>query len=75
MGLFLEELPKPVMEHGVRSFAVARKPRFTHRKMQVLLCSGQIFPFNNREHDNPHARGPELLKNPVTKEQKVPVCL
>ena len=70
LGLFLEELPKPVMEHSVQSFDVARKPRFTHHTMQVLLCSGQMFPFNNREHDNPHASGPELLKNPVTRSRR-----
>jgi hypothetical protein len=36
------------------------------------LVVGQTFSFNNREHDNPHIGGPEILKNPVTKEQKVP---
>jgi hypothetical protein len=40
--------------------------------MQVLLIVGQMFPFDNREHDNPHVGGPELLENPVTKELKVP---
>jgi hypothetical protein len=30
VGLFLEEPPKPVLEHGVRGFAVAGKPRVTH---------------------------------------------
>jgi hypothetical protein len=47
-GLFLEEPPKPVLEHGVQGFAVAGKPRVTHRTMQVLLFVCQIFPFNNR---------------------------
>jgi hypothetical protein len=37
--------------------------------MQVLLFGSQMFPFNNREHDNPHVGGPELFKNPVTKEE------
>ena len=41
--------------------------------MQVLLIVAQMFPFNNGLHDNPHVGGPELLKKPVTKEQKVPV--
>jgi hypothetical protein len=27
LGQFLEEPPKPVLEHGVRGFAVAGKPR------------------------------------------------
>ena len=40
--------------------------------MQVLLIGGQIFQFNNGYHDNPHVGRPELLKKPVTKEQKVP---
>jgi hypothetical protein len=40
--------------------------------MQVLLIVGQMFPFDNREHDNAHVGGPELLENPVTKELKVP---
>jgi hypothetical protein len=70
-GLFLEEPPKPVLEYGVRGFAVAGKPRCAHRTMQFLLFIGQIVPVNNREHDIPHVRGPEL-ENPVTREQKVP---
>jgi len=40
--------------------------------MQFLSCIGQSVPFNNREHDDPHVRRPELLEDPVTKEQKVP---
>jgi hypothetical protein len=47
LGLFLEEPPKPVLEHGVRGFAVAGKSRVTHRTMQFLLIGGQMFPFNN----------------------------
>ena len=31
-----------------------------------------MFPFDNGEHHSPHVGGPELLKKPVTKEQKVP---
>ena len=45
--LFLEEPPKPVLEHSVRGFAVAGEPRFAHRAMQLLLIVGQMFPFNN----------------------------
>jgi hypothetical protein len=33
LGLFLEEFPKPVLEHGVRGFAVAGNPRFAHGTM------------------------------------------
>jgi hypothetical protein len=40
--------------------------------MQVLLFLSQSVPFNNREHDDPHVRSPELLENPVAKRQKVP---
>jgi hypothetical protein len=69
--LFLEEPPKPVLEHGVRGFDVAGEPRFAHRAMQFLLIISQMFPFDNREHHSPHVGGPELLKKPVTKEQKV----
>jgi hypothetical protein len=72
LGLFLEEPPKPVLEHGVRVFTVAGKPRVAHRTMQVLLFVGQNIPFNNREHDDPHVWGPNLFKNPVSKEKKVP---
>ena len=72
VGLFLEEPPKPVLEHCVSGFAVAGKPQVTHCTMQVLLVVGEMFPFNNRQHDNPREGGGELLKNPVTKEQKVP---
>ena len=32
----------------------------------------QILPFDNGEHHSPHVGGAELLKKPVTKEQKVP---
>ncbi len=35
------------LEHGVRSFAAAGKPRVAHRTMQVLLIGGHMFPFNN----------------------------
>jgi hypothetical protein len=52
LGLFLEEPPKPVLEHGVRGFAVAGKPRVSHRMMKVLLIVCQMFPFNNKQHDN-----------------------
>jgi hypothetical protein len=45
--LFLEEPPKPVLEHGVRGFAVAGESRFAHRAIQFLLIVGQMFPFNN----------------------------
>jgi hypothetical protein len=45
--LFPEEPPKPVLEHGVRGFAVAGEPLFTHHDIQFLLISGQMFPFNN----------------------------
>jgi hypothetical protein len=31
--LFLEEPPKPVLEHGVQGFAVAGEPRVAHRTM------------------------------------------
>jgi len=70
--LFLEEPPKPVLQHGVRGFAVAGDPRFAHCDMQFLLIVGQMFPFHNGEHHSPHAGGAKLLKKPVTKEQKVP---
>jgi hypothetical protein len=72
LGLIIEELPKPVLEHGVPGFAVAVKPRCEHHTIQLLLCIGQSVPFNNKEHDDPHVRGPKLLEDPVTKEQKVP---
>ena len=45
--LFLEEPPKPVLEHGVRGFAVAGEPRFAHCAMQFLLIVSQMFPFDN----------------------------
>jgi hypothetical protein len=32
-----------------------------------------MFPFYNGEHHSPRVGGPELLKKPVTQEQKVPV--
>jgi hypothetical protein len=70
--LFLEEPPKPVLKHGVRGFAVAGEPRFAHRVMQFLLIFCQMLPFDNGEHHSPHVWGPELLKKPVTQEQKVP---
>ena len=75
LGLFLEELPNPVLEHGVRVFAVAGNPRFTHRTMQVLLFCGRIVPFNNREHDNPHVRGPELVKKQSLRSRRSPGSL
>jgi hypothetical protein len=56
----------------VRGFAVAGEPRFAHCAMQFLLIVSQMFPFDNGEHHSPHVGGPELLKKPVTKEQKVP---
>jgi hypothetical protein len=68
LGLVLEELPKPVLEYGVRGFAVAGKPRCAHRTMQFLFFIGQIIPFNNRQHDDPHVSRPELLEDPITKE-------
>ena len=71
--LFLEEPPKPVLQHGVRGFAVAGEPRFAHCAMQFLLIVSQMFLFDNGEHLSPHVGGPKLLKKPVTKEQKVPV--
>jgi hypothetical protein len=40
--------------------------------MQFLLIVGHMFPFDNGEYHSPHAGGAELLKKPVTKEQKVP---
>jgi hypothetical protein len=40
--------------------------------MQFLLIVSQMFPLDNGEHQSPHVWGPELLKKPVTKEQKVP---
>ena len=70
--LFLEEPPKPVLEHGVRGFAVAGEPQFAHCSMQFLLIVSQMFPFDNGEHHSPHVGGPELLEKPVTQEQKVP---
>jgi hypothetical protein len=39
-----------------------------YHTMQFLLFSGQSVPFNNREHDDPHVRRPELLEDPVTQE-------
>jgi hypothetical protein len=57
----------------VRGFAVAGEPRFAHGAMQFLLIVSQMFPFDNGEHHSPHVGGPELLKKPVSKEQKVPV--
>jgi hypothetical protein len=56
----------------VRGFAVAGEPRFAHGTMQLLLIVSQMFPFDNGDHHSPHVGGPELLKKPVTKEQKVP---
>jgi hypothetical protein len=46
-SLFFEEPPKPVLEHGVRGFAVAGESRFAHCPMQFLLIVGKMFPFNN----------------------------
>ena len=57
----------------MRGFAVAGEPLFAHCAMQFLLIVSQMFPFNNGYHHSPHVGGPELLKKPVTKEQKVPV--
>jgi hypothetical protein len=34
-----------------------------------------MFPFNNREHGNPHVWGPKFSKNPVSKEKRSPVSL
>jgi len=45
--LFLEESPKPVLEHGVRDVAGAGEPQFAHCAMQFFLIVIQMFPFNN----------------------------
>jgi hypothetical protein len=36
------------------------------------LRVSQVLPFDNGEYHSPHEGGPEFLKKPVTKEQKVP---
>ena len=43
--------------------------------MQFFLFICQRYPFDNREHDKPHVRGPDLLEETLTKKKKVPGSL
>jgi hypothetical protein len=65
--LFLEEPPKPVLEHGVRGFAVAGEPRFAHRAMQFLLI-GCLVP---RREAPPSVATPTVLSASVISSSSV----